>query len=166
MLNPFGQNGNSVIGTPNKIFKKLDAEFHFTLDVCAVAENTKVENYLKGPCTGRKDCTCGLCTDWGTNMCWMNPPYSKGEIEQWIKKAMDSVEKGAGVVALTHLACSPKWAQEILKSTLLYELRFVYPRIQFDNAGTANARDSMLLIMIPYVRTVDGRILTTTWTWK
>ena len=32
-------------GTPQDLFDKLDAEFHFNLDVCALPENAKCERY-------------------------------------------------------------------------------------------------------------------------
>lgn len=44
--------------TPQDLFDKLDAEHHFTLDVCAVKENAKCENYI----TPEQD---GLKVEWG-----------------------------------------------------------------------------------------------------
>lgn len=32
--------------TPPEVFEPLDAEFHFTLDVCATAENAKCARYF------------------------------------------------------------------------------------------------------------------------
>ena len=32
--------------TPRDFFNKLDAEFHFDLDVCATAENAKCKEYF------------------------------------------------------------------------------------------------------------------------
>ena len=169
-LNPFGGNGNSVIGTPWSVFKPLNDRFNFTLDVCAVAENTKVKNYLTGPCIKTyRPCHCGLCTEWGSNVCWMNPPYTRGQIELWIDKAIKQAEKGATVVALTHLACSSQWARQALKSSHLQELMLVYPRIQFDNAGVQNARDSMLLVFSSTYQVdseINTWIPTKFWTWQ
>lgn len=47
--------------TPPEFFKALDAEFHFTLDVCATAENAKCRNYF----TEEQD---GLAQSWGGGM--------------------------------------------------------------------------------------------------
>ena len=44
--------------TPPEFFKALDAEFHFTLDVCATVENAKCRNYF----TAEQD---GLAQSWG-----------------------------------------------------------------------------------------------------
>lgn len=68
--------------TPQDLFDKLDAEHHFTLDVCATADNAKCNKYL----TQEMD---GLSIDWHDNVCWMNPPYGR-EIGKWIKKAYES----------------------------------------------------------------------------
>lgn len=44
-------------GTPQDLFDKLDAEFHFNLDVCALPENAKCERYY----TPEQD---GLVQEW------------------------------------------------------------------------------------------------------
>jgi len=58
-----------VWATPQDFFDRLNQEFHFTLDVCALPENAKCAEYF----TPEKD---GLQQDW-TGVCWMNPPYGR-----------------------------------------------------------------------------------------
>lgn len=74
--------------TPQDFFDKLNKEFHFDLDVCALPENAKCEKYF----TPEQD---GLSKEWhGT--CWMNPPYGR-QIGAWVKKAYEtSVSSGGG----------------------------------------------------------------------
>ena len=48
--------------TPIKLFKELDAEFHFTLDPCSTRENAKCERHF----TIEED---GLKQDWGGSEC-------------------------------------------------------------------------------------------------
>lgn len=62
--------------TPQDFFDKLDAEFNFTLDVCATHENAKCRTYF----TKEDDALAGR--DWSkpaspvdTGAVWMNPPY-------------------------------------------------------------------------------------------
>jgi hypothetical protein len=55
-------------GTPSDVFDPLRARYGFTLDVCADASNAKCPRYF----TAAED---GLAQDWGTEVCWMNPPY-------------------------------------------------------------------------------------------
>lgn len=71
--------------TPQKFFDELDAEFHFSLDVCAVPDNAKCATYY----TPEQD---GLSQPW-YGRCWCNPPYGR-EIGRWVKKAADSAEGG------------------------------------------------------------------------
>lgn len=56
--------------TPKDLYNALNAEFNFTLDVCASVWNAKHKKYF----TEKDD---GLAQDWGKNVCWMNPPYGK-----------------------------------------------------------------------------------------
>lgn len=67
--------------TPQDLFDALDAVFHFTLDVCATADNAKCERYYTKEENGLKQTWDGVC--------WMNPPYGR-EIGKWVKKAYES----------------------------------------------------------------------------
>jgi len=64
--------------TPKDFFDRLDAEFHFTLDVCATAENAKCKRFY----TKDQD---GLRQDWTGETVWCNPPYGR-EMPRWIEK--------------------------------------------------------------------------------
>jgi phage N-6-adenine-methyltransferase len=87
--------------TPWPVFREYDAEFHFTLDVCATAETAKCARYF----TPDMD---GLTQDWGDDMCWMNPPYGR-EIGQWMEKAYRSSLAGATVVCLVPSRTGTTW---------------------------------------------------------
>jgi phage N-6-adenine-methyltransferase len=71
--------------TPQNLFNELDAEFGFTLDVCASDWNHKCDNYF----TVDQD---GLAQTWN-GICWMNPPYGR-TISKWMAKALDSARGG------------------------------------------------------------------------
>lgn len=87
--------------TPQDLFDRLDAEFHFTTDVCALPENAKCANYF----TPEVD---GLAQDW-TGTCWMNPPYGR-EIGRWVRKAHDAAASGkATVVCLLPARTDTAW---------------------------------------------------------
>jgi len=58
-----------VWATPQSLFDELNAEFGFTLDVCALRENAKCDRHF----TPEVD---GLSQAW-TGVCWMNPPYGR-----------------------------------------------------------------------------------------
>src|SRR5215831_9063051 len=88
-------------GTPPEFFEQLDSLFHFTLDVCATAENAKCARYF----TLEQN---GLAQRW-TGNCWMNPPYGR-KIGEWIAKAAASVRSGdATVVCLLPARTDTAW---------------------------------------------------------
>lgn len=53
--------------TPADLFKKLNDEFHFTLDPCADESNHKCEKYF----TKEQN---GLIQDWSQDVVFCNPP--------------------------------------------------------------------------------------------
>ena len=69
--------GNIVAETPEYLFKRLSAVFNFTLDVCALPENTKCKDYYTPDDNG-------LENPWRGGV-WCNPPYGR-EISTWVKK--------------------------------------------------------------------------------
>ena len=71
-------------GTPQAFFDRLNAEFHFNLDVCATPKNAKCERYFDA----ERD---GLTSHWAGRV-FCNPPY-KG-IADWVKKGYESVHGG------------------------------------------------------------------------
>ena len=78
--------------TPIDLFKKLDDEFHFTLDACASVENAKCRRFFS-------EKENGLTKSWKKDVCWMNPPYGY-EIGLWMAKAYLESLEGATVVCL------------------------------------------------------------------
>jgi phage N-6-adenine-methyltransferase len=85
--------------TPDSVFKPLDTEFHFTLDVCASKINAKCSNYY----TEEQD---ALKQNW-EGICWMNPPFK--QVGKWIKKAYEESRKGATVVCLVASRTNTNW---------------------------------------------------------
>ncbi len=78
--------------TPIDLFKRIDEVYNFTLDVCAVKETAKCENFYSPEIDGLKQSWKGCC--------WLNPPYGREQIK-WITKAYeDSVNNNATVVCL------------------------------------------------------------------
>ena len=86
--------------TPQDLFDKLDQEFHFQLDVCALPENAKCKKYFNPAENGLKQKWKGIC--------WMNPPYGR-EIGKWMKKAYESARAGATVVCLVPARTDTAW---------------------------------------------------------
>ncbi|MBX3412613.1 MAG: hypothetical protein KF708_07990 [Pirellulales bacterium] len=120
--------------TPQWFFDRLDAEFHFTLDVCALPSNAKCSMYF----TPEVD---GLRQEWNA-ICWMNPPYGR-EIGRWMKKAFESSLAGATVVCLVPARTDTAWCQEYATKE---EVRFLRKRLRFSSATSAAPFPSAVVI--------------------
>lgn len=122
--------------TPQWLFNKLDKEFNFTLDVCALPETAKCKNYY----TPQID---GLKQDWEDNICWMNPPYGR-EVGVWIEKAYKESLKGAIIVCLIPSRTDTKyWHDYCMKAN---EIRFVKGRLKFGDSKNSAPFPSAIVI--------------------
>lgn len=110
--------------TPQPIFDFMNKMYHFTLDVCALPENTKCAAYY----TPTQD---SLKQNW-QGVCWMNPPYGR-DIAKWMKKAYETAKYNQGtVVALVHARTDTKWWHDYaMKAT---QIIFIKGRLRFGNA--------------------------------
>jgi site-specific DNA-methyltransferase (adenine-specific) len=131
--------------TPQPFFDMLDAEFGFTVDVCAWNHNAKLERYF----SPLED---GLKQDWSREVFWMNPPYGRGQdVYSWVRKAYESALAGGTGVALLPVSADTKWYHEfVMRST---EIRFVRDRLWFRLDGKeARANHASMAV-------VFGRVL-------
>jgi phage N-6-adenine-methyltransferase len=121
-------------GTPQELFDRLNQEFHFTLDVCALPENAKCKHFF----SPSED---GLSQKWN-GACWMNPPYGR-EIEKWMQKALRESERGATVVCLVPARTDTEWWH---KYALQGEIRFIRGRVKFQGASATAPFPSAIVI--------------------
>ena len=121
-------------GTPQELFDRLDQEFHFTLDVCALPKNAKCREYF----SPHED---GLSRRW-SGVCWMNPPYGR-EIEKWMHKAFRESERGATVVCLVPARTDTEWWHNY---ALQGEIRFLRGRVKFQGAHATAPFPSAIVV--------------------
>ena len=121
--------------TPQDLFDKLNAEFHFDLDVCALPENAKCEKYY----TPEDD---GLLQPWN-GTCWCNPPYGR-TIGKWVQKAYETFAGGGTVVMLLPARTDTKWFHEYIYNKA--EIRFIKGRLKFGNSKNAAPFPSMIVV--------------------
>lgn len=113
--------------TPAWLFARLDAEFHFTLDVCATMQNAKCEKFI----SRTED---GLVTAWYRGLpevCWMNPPYGQKNLPAWVRKAYLEAKLGATVVCLLPSRTDASWWHDYVMAC--GEVRFIRSRVNFDD---------------------------------
>ena len=131
--------------TPQDLFDELDAEFHFDIDVCATAENTKCR-YWYGPQLNPRWAD-GLLRDWSSDgdelICWMNPPYGR-EIKKWIKKAYEESQEGCTVVCLVPSRTDTAWWHDYAMKA--DEIRYIRGRLKFGGAKNSAPFPSAIVI--------------------
>lgn len=123
--------------TPQDFFDKLNEEFDFTLDVCALPENAKCKQFF----TPEID---GLSQPWNGRV-WCNPPYGR-EIGQWVRRAFLAIASGGAevVVMLLPARTDTRWFHEYIYGKA--EIRFLKGRLKFGGSKNAAPFPSMVVI--------------------
>lgn len=136
--------GNIVAETPKYLFDKISSIFNFSLDVCALPENAKCENYY----TPKDD---GLSKPWMGGV-WCNPPYGR-EISSWVKKAYEESQKeyNSFVLMLLPARTDTKWWWDWVqgKATLF----FIKGRVKFGDHNVGAPFPSVLAL---YMKDFQG----------
>lgn len=123
--------------TPIELFNKLNDEFNFTLDVCALKETAKCDKFFTPEIDGLKQ-------DWSNNVCWMNPPYGR-QIQLWLEKAYnESLKDNTTVVCLIPSRTDTKyWHNYCMNAS---EIRFIKGRLKFGNSKNSAPFPSAIII--------------------
>jgi site-specific DNA-methyltransferase (adenine-specific) len=134
--------------TPTPFYKKLDAEFSFVLDACAVSESTLVADNWYGPDHSdpeRRDC---LVRDWfqdcGGGYIFMNPPYGRG-IGKFMAKAAQESVRGCGIVALVPARTDTAWWHDYV-IPFASDIRFIRGRLKFNDGPNAAPFPSAVVV--------------------
>ena len=123
--------------TPQDFFDALNAEFQFTLDPCADANNHKCKRFF----TKEDD---GLSQPWGGNSVFCNPPYGRS-IGEWVKKAYEEgCKENTVVVLLIPARTDTRYFHDYILHRS--EVRFVPGRLKFGNAKNGAPFPSMVVI--------------------
>ena len=118
--------------TPQEFFDKLNHEFGFDLDVCALPSNAKCKRFY----TPKEN---GLIQPWD-GIVWCNPPYGR-TIGDWVKKAYESKCK---VVMLLPARTDTKWFHEYIYGKA--KIRFIKGRLKFGNSKNVAPFPSMIVV--------------------
>jgi DNA N-6-adenine-methyltransferase (Dam). len=139
--------------TPQELFDLLDAEFNFTIDVCATPETAKCLAFF----TPEDD---GLAQDWRDHIGWMNPPYGD-EIPDWVAKAYEESRKGAIMVCLVPARVDTSWWWN---NCIHGEIRFLKGRIKFKQNGNQESGAPFPSAVVVFSPTIKPK--TVWWDWK
>lgn len=139
--------------TPQDFFEEYNRIYRFTLDVCATPANKKASKYYTiashacyemlwdGECLGLD----GLAHDWGTERCWMNPPYGR-EIIQWMRKAYEASQNGALVVCLVPSRTDTAWWHDY---AMQGDVTFIRGRLKFGGHANSAPFPSAVVVFFP-----------------
>ena len=134
-----------IWATPQDFFNILNEEFGFELDVCALPENAKCQQYF---CPDQD----GLKQSWEGKV-WMNPPYGR-EIGLWVEKAYKKAQRpGTTVVCLLPARTDTKWWHDYCLSG---EIRFVKGRLKFGGSSNSAPFPSAVVIFGEMADIGDG----------
>ena len=125
-----------IWATPQDFFDKLNEEFHFDLDPCALPENAKCAKYF----TPQDD---GLKQDWQGYRVFCNPPYGR-KIGAWVKKCYDEAQKGTMVVMLIPARTDTSYFHDYIYHKA--EIRFIRGRLKFGGAEQGAPFPSMIVV--------------------
>lgn len=161
--------------TPPGLFGELNAHPYFgrfTLDVACTQANCLCDLGL-----ARDLGHDGLAEDWSdysTNServrAWMNPPYSRGNIDRWVKKAADEADTGDVMVAgLVKADPSTRWWQKYVMQASV--ILFCDRRVRFIDPTTGKPAGSptfasCIAIWDAYIgQFAEGRPMCRMWGW-
>ncbi len=129
-----GVDSKDLWETPNNIFSILNETFHFTLDPCATKETAKCSWYFTPAQNGLKQKWCGAVV-------FCNPPYSRGNVDLWVKKCFNN-RNCAIIVALLPVSTSSDWFQKYCIGQTIY---FIDKRVRFIGAEYTAPFSSMIV---------------------
>ena len=100
----------------------------------------------------------GLAQDWTAESLWMNPPYSRGDIDAFVEKLAAEVKRGAvkRAVVITHNATETRWCRALLDNCAAFCL--LKERVDFSTPGEQGAgtlRGQIVFLLGDTVRSVQ-----------
>jgi hypothetical protein len=112
--------------TPEDLYRKLDAEFHFDYDPC--------------PLKAAEDGLLPLFSEWAGRRVFINCPYGPA-IPKWLKRAQEADL----AVFLLPARTDTRWMHEIVIPHAK-EIRFLKGRLKFGGAKTGATFPSMIVV--------------------
>lgn len=133
--------------TPQDLFDRLDAEFGFDLDACALPQNAKCAAYY----TPEQD---ALSQPWD-GVVWCNPPYGRN-IGKWVQKAREENRRNNNyIVMLLPARTDTRWFHDYILGKA--EIRFVRGRLKFGGSKNSAPFPSMVVVFRPKMEMLEGK---------
>lgn len=128
-----GSSGNDEVGTPDWLYRWLDQWFAFNYDAAASHTNRKTNRYstvegtwlVGGQMIGSGD---GVSYPWQAKRVFVNPPYSRPLMRQFIEKAIAERNNAEIIVMLVKYDASTENGRLLREN---FHLEYM-PRVKFD----------------------------------
>jgi len=130
---------NNNWGTPLSFFEMLNSEFHFTIDIASSIENALCRRFYT-------EHDNALIQSWEGEIAWMNPPYGRILLPEFVKKASEETQKKETIVvglipARTDTLYWHNYIFDVAK-----EIRFLKGRLQFVDAEQGAPFPSAIIV--------------------
>lgn len=112
--------------TPQALFDRLDAVYHFTLDPASSHKNAKCAKHF----TEQEN---GLLCSWENEVVFCNPPYGR-TLGRWVEKAATEA-KHATVVLLIPARTDTKYFHNYIYKKPNVRIEFLQGRLKFERGG-------------------------------
>ncbi len=122
--------------TPDHIFGKLNDQFGFTLDPCCEPHTALCSTYF----TPEEN---GLAQSWYGHRAFVNPPYSRGNIDRWVEKCYIESYYSVVVGLLPVSTSADWWHKWVIGKAGLW---FVDKRIRFKGALYTAPFSSVIIV--------------------
>jgi len=158
------ETGNDEWQTPDDLYEKLHEEFNFEVDLCAKQNNTKCQNWSE-------DIALFVESEQSDkyNQFWINPPYSRGNIDEAMSYVCKLHEEGKIITGLVRLDPTAKWFKKFVDG-VASEVRLLDKRIRFKGASASYNFPCCVVVYSGVIKKPDGSIKNSTnyhlWGWK
>lgn len=154
--------------TPRDLFDALNQEFKFHVDLAADAHNHLLPEWL-GP--GSRIAEDALAFDWSLRWSrgrgWLNPPYSRGNLDRFLAKCAEQADRGFTVVTVTPYMPSEGWFARLYAATEIREIPHRVPFLKFDGTKDNGAKfPSAISVFRPQPGIVRGLPRRVVWSWR
>lgn len=140
-----GGAGNGEWRTPPDLFAVLKRRYQFDYDAFATHENALCYRYSTAdgtfaPNRFQISDADGIAHPWLDLRVWMNPPYTKGQIEPCMEKAAAERDNAAIIVALLPAATDTRWWHQWVQPYC--DVTFLSRRVRFIDPATGEPGNS------------------------
>lgn len=140
--------GKDCWETPDDLFARYDATYHFVLDAAANELNHKCDHWLGSG----GDAEDALTVNWPleTGNIWLNPPYSRGRQSAFVEKALSECYL-QGDRSNNHVVCllPARTDTKLFHDTILAsgaDVEFLRGRVKFKGGASAAPFPSMVVV--------------------